>query len=397
MKDRRVFRAKTRHLIPLLCLLSASPEIASAQSVIAHRGVFHDVNDANQLPENTAQSVERAANLGLAGVELDLRLASDGDVMVTHDVISNRTTTDDNDAGMLNPVQVTLGNQRAVPAIAVSSADSVFWSSAILKAYGVNARLLTNGAGGTMTDLSSMLTTLKDRGVFAATGRFVVILDIQDPNIFAKAATIVTREGLEGSVYLKFFAKKALFSNYTYSGPATCAQYMKDHALADARLEIIPQINDGELDIDENDNAGVSVWGTTLSIPAYLSCWATARTQNPGLAYMPIVSASVPEDNTGATNGAQQAFAWAGANQRNTMSIVPNPDAGVTSGSGCLVYSFSSNSVAAFGFNLGARTSKAALAANNAVTYIIYDVMGDLNRGSTTVDYTAYVQGLCGS
>jgi glycerophosphoryl diester phosphodiesterase len=54
--------------------------------VFAHRG------GAGLAPENTMAAFDRAASLGVDGVELDVRLAKDGEVVVVHDEDLARTT-----------------------------------------------------------------------------------------------------------------------------------------------------------------------------------------------------------------------------------------------------------------------------------------------------------------
>lgn len=55
--------------------------------VIAHRGASGDA------PENTLQAFEHAVSLGADGIELDVQLTRDGEVVVIHDETLERTTT----------------------------------------------------------------------------------------------------------------------------------------------------------------------------------------------------------------------------------------------------------------------------------------------------------------
>lgn len=89
----------TRRLTFALLAILATP--SCAYQAIAHRGVFHDRNDNYRLAENSVDALSRANSFGLAGAELDLRLTSDGVVVVTHDVVSNRATLEDNYSGRL--------------------------------------------------------------------------------------------------------------------------------------------------------------------------------------------------------------------------------------------------------------------------------------------------------
>ena len=65
-------------------MLTQSP---SAFAVFGHRGA------SGLAPENTLASFARAVALGVDGVELDVRLTSDGEVVVLHDERLERTTS----------------------------------------------------------------------------------------------------------------------------------------------------------------------------------------------------------------------------------------------------------------------------------------------------------------
>ena len=58
----------------------------TARLVIGHRG------DSAHFPENTAPSFDRALELGVDAIEFDLRVTSDGVVVVNHDPTVDRTT-----------------------------------------------------------------------------------------------------------------------------------------------------------------------------------------------------------------------------------------------------------------------------------------------------------------
>jgi glycerophosphoryl diester phosphodiesterase len=68
--------------------LSAAPSVfgAAGPRVFAHRG------GAALAPENTIAAFDRAAALGVHGIELDVRLSRDGVVVVHHDATLERTT-----------------------------------------------------------------------------------------------------------------------------------------------------------------------------------------------------------------------------------------------------------------------------------------------------------------
>ena len=53
--------------------------------IIAHRG------DATSAPENTIPAFKKALNLGADGIELDVRLTKDRELVVFHDRVLGRT------------------------------------------------------------------------------------------------------------------------------------------------------------------------------------------------------------------------------------------------------------------------------------------------------------------
>ncbi len=53
---------------------------------IAHRGA------SGHAPENTLAAFRKAAEIGVDGIEMDIRLSADGEVIVLHDAALNRTT-----------------------------------------------------------------------------------------------------------------------------------------------------------------------------------------------------------------------------------------------------------------------------------------------------------------
>lgn len=366
-----------------------APVVVSASTLIAHRGIFHDANDQWNLPENSFWAVQRAYDFGLAGVELDLRLSKDGQVMVTHDQIANRTTRDDFAGGNYNPIDGANGWAPGAHWINQETADH--WQHTKLKIYGSHGNLVNNTfSNTTMQTLDGMLGQINsERDDILKSNKFMIILDIQDPNVLSKAAQIVQKWGNYGarnSVYLKFFASKGIFNDYRYNGATTCYDYARFHNMSG--LKIIPQINDGELfSFSENDDAGIAAFQTWMSVSTYLQCWADAEQQHwgNGAAHMPIVSASVPAGKEWATKGAWEAINWARHNGRKTMSIVPNPDASHGSGRSCKYYTWQSTDPRAGGFNFSARQAKQNFV--NAVNpdYTIIDIMGNIPQWSSSL------------
>ncbi|TKY87576.1 hypothetical protein EX895_003590 [Sporisorium graminicola] len=360
---------------------------------IAHRGVFHDVDDRQANSENTVGALYRADDLKMPGVELDLRLSSDGVVMVTHDVLSNRATTVDNYDGRLNSVRVALGAQPSVAGIRIDSRTGNQWNHTPLKIYGRNSQLVSDGTQK-METLDEMLGHFSD--LIAGNGGrpFFLVLDIQNPEIFEKAADLVRSHRLQNSVYLKFFATSAIdSSSYRYQGAKTCAAYANYNGLTG--LKIIPQINNGEL-VNNGGQPKINVFQTQLSIEDYLACWRDAEEYSVS-ADLTHVSASVAAGDHVAAIGAENALKWAKQNSRGTMSILPNPDAGSLSRGSCTYWSFQSNNVAAQTFDQNARRVKQAFIndLSRYIDYVVVDTMGDVGANTYYTDFDKYVSYLC--
>jgi glycerophosphoryl diester phosphodiesterase len=76
--------------------------------IIAHRG------DSGNAPENTLASVKRAIRQGVEAIEMDIRLSSDGQVVLMHDTTVDRTTT-------------CTGNATAFTAAQLAGCDNGSW------------------------------------------------------------------------------------------------------------------------------------------------------------------------------------------------------------------------------------------------------------------------------
>ncbi|KQQ45890.1 hypothetical protein ASF61_19810 [Duganella sp. Leaf126] len=374
-----------------------APLYASATATIAHRGVYHDISNYSNLPENSYYAVTRAKDMGFAGVELDLRLASDGTVMVTHDKIANRSTRDDGGNGWYNPIDGM--NSQAPGAIWINTKNSGHWKNTLLKVYakdGVLDREQVHDWDQAfyMQSLDSMLQMLSDhRRDVLHNNNFKIILDIQDPDVFHLAADVVKYFGVQDTVYLKFFVSNGLYKNLRYDGADTCYVYAKENNLTG--LKLIPQINDGEMDQDEDDNANISAFQTRLTIGAYLDCWANASRQHGDAPTVPIVSASVPLNKPWAKDGAREAINWARSHGRQTMSIVPNPDAGRISSGLCVAYTFQSTNVKAALFRDDVRAAKQTFVDEVRPDYVISDVMGDIAHNHGSADFSFFHGNLC--
>ncbi|CDU24358.1 uncharacterized protein SPSC_03429 [Sporisorium scitamineum] len=353
---------------------------------IAHRGVFHDVDDSQANAENTVGALYRANDLNLPGVELDLRLSSDGVVLVTHDNLSNRATTVDNYDGHLNSVRVALGAQPSAAGININSRTGDQWNHTPLKIYGRNSQLVSDGAQK-METLDEMLRHFSDLIAGNDGKSFFLVLDIQSPQIFERAADLVRSHNLQGSVYLKFFATSAIdSSSYRYEGAKTCAAYAHYNGLTG--LKIIPQINNG-------GQPKINIF-QTLSIEDYLACWRDAENYIVS-ADLTHVSASVAAGDHIAAIGAENAIKWAKANGRGTMSILPNTDAGSSSRGSCTYWSFQSNNVAAATFDQNARSVKQTFFndLSRYIDYVVVDTMGNVGANTYYTDFDRYVSYLC--
>ena len=362
-----------------------------AYQTIAHRGLFHDVNDYNAVAENSIDAMYRAKALGLPSVEFDLRLSLDNQVLVIHDIVSNRATVNDNYGGRLDAVDVSLNLQPAVAPISVNSKPASSWIGTGLKTFGRNGRIVPADGAQKLESLDAMLSHFKNLN----NPKFWLILDIQDPIIFSRAAAAVNSQGLSATVFLKFFATKAINSQgITYNGANTCYQYARQNNLGG--LQIIPQINDGELHF-EGQNAYLNVFNTKLSVREYLQCWADAQKAHSGngAALMPIVSASVPANNEIAFNTARDILAWAESAGRKTMSILPNPDAGRIINTQCTLWTYQSGSVKAAIFDDSARKAKLAFVEIAKPDYVVLDLMGDLGNRRWIGDFSSYIIYLC--
>lgn len=362
-----------------------------AYQTIAHRGLFHDVNDKFAFAENSVDALYRAADLGLPGVEFDLRLSLDNQIMVTHDIQSNRATVVDNDSGKLNSIDVALNIQPAVDPIFIKSRRASSWIGTGLKTFGRNGKIVQPDGAQRMETLDAMLSHFQNLNK----PNFWLILDIQDPVILSGAGALVKKYGLSSTVFLKFFATKAINSQgITYNGDNTCYQYALSNNLQG--LQIIPQFNDGELTISGNSYT-INVFNTQLTVEAYLNCWANTQRAHAGngAALMPLVSASVPANNAVAYKAAQAVFAWAKSNGRKTMSILPNPDAGRIIGTQCTLWTYQSGNVKAAAFDDAARKSKLFFVETEQPDYVVADLMGDLGNRRWIGDYSSYIIYLC--
>jgi len=383
----------------LAAFMAVVPATANAGDVIAHRGVFHDVTSSQNIAENSYYAVVRAFDLGMRGVELDLRLDGQNDLLVVHDFISNRATLSDNANGLLNPIDVKLGFESAPAPIHYAAHDGTYWGNTVLKAYGRNGFIVRNSTTTAhIQSLTSLLNNIRAlRPDILRSTNFMIVLDVQDPLILRLAADAVKKFGVQNQVYLKFFAAKALYNTatYRYNGSDTCYIYAKNNNLSG--LNVIPQINDGELDIVENNDAGIHAFQTTLGIDQYLQCWADAQAQHADAARMPIVSASVPADNWNATKGAFRAIYWAQSHGRKTMTIIPNPDAGRMVNGQCRLFTFQSTVVPATDFNDAARRAKTFFANDTSVRpdFIVWDVMGDVGKHTYYTDFNTFIANLC--
>ena len=77
---------RTLTLCTLICAFIASVYAQELPKMFAHRGCWSKI-----VPENSIPAVGRAAQHGYMGIELDVRLTSDGKMVIMHDKWLNRT------------------------------------------------------------------------------------------------------------------------------------------------------------------------------------------------------------------------------------------------------------------------------------------------------------------
>ena len=88
-----------KRLLTLCSLLIAVAVVTTAQplpKMFAHRGCWSKI-----VPENSIPAVSRAAQHGYMGIELDVRLTSDGKMVIMHDKWLNRTCRNASDYSKL--------------------------------------------------------------------------------------------------------------------------------------------------------------------------------------------------------------------------------------------------------------------------------------------------------
>ena len=103
----------------------------------------------------------------------------------------------------------------------------------------------------------------------------------------------------------------------------------------------------------------------------------------------------MPLNKPWAKNGAREAINWARSHHRQTMSIVPNPDAGRWNGKMCQAYTFQSTDVKAALFRDDVRAEKLTFVQEVNPDYVISDVMGDVQHGHGSADFKFFHDNLC--
>jgi glycerophosphoryl diester phosphodiesterase len=186
-------------------ILLARPLLA--WEAIAHRGVYHNMGDAHALAENSIEALLRAYDIGVRGVEFDLRLASDGGVLVVHDAVSNRVTADDNFGGVLIAIVVALNIQSPAPPISFDQLSASSWVNTPLKVFGANGRIVppTGGTVPRLVTLDTLLARFKPLGG----PEFWLFLDIEDPITLRSAGALVRKYALESVVFLKLQGRQS--------------------------------------------------------------------------------------------------------------------------------------------------------------------------------------------
>ncbi|THY51065.1 hypothetical protein D6C97_06821 [Aureobasidium pullulans] len=348
-KNAILFTNNACSLLATLLTFVVLVEPLFAYQTIARRGLFHDVNDRNTLAENSVNATYRAEALGLPGVDFDLRLSSDNQVLVFHDMISNRATSNDNYGGRRDGVDV--GSH---PAILVKSRPANSWIGTGLKSFGRNGRIILADGAQKLETLDSMLSYFENLNNL----NFWLILDIHDPSgSRGKRPWFNMRERIILAIY-KSFPRSTMESSISKEKLRTSTSSTQSYQL-------------------EN-----------------ISNAQKAHSGN-GAALMPIVSASVPANNEVASNTARDTLAWAKSAGRKTMSILPNPDAGRIINTQCTLWTYQSGSVKAARFDEAARKAKLAFVEIAKPDYVVLDLMGDLGNRRWIGDFSSYIIYLC--
>ena len=148
--------------------------------VIAHRG------DSAHRPENTLASFAGALTTGAALVELDVQLTADGELVVIHDPLLERTTTGSGDVR-----RMTLAAVRAVSA-------------------GYPARCGDAWMGERVPTLAEALTLLRDRARVLIEIKGESVSDEPAHGIEARTVEVVRRLELSEAVALISFDHRAV-------------------------------------------------------------------------------------------------------------------------------------------------------------------------------------------
>jgi glycerophosphoryl diester phosphodiesterase len=151
-----------------------------APLVIAHRG------DSAHRPENTLASFASALEVGAVLVELDVQLTADGQVIVIHDPLLERTTTGRGDVRRL-----TLAEVRSVSA-------------------GYPDRFGSAYAGERVPALSEALALLRGRARVLVEIKTESVTDDAEGGIEARTAEEVRRAGMADLVALISFDHRAI-------------------------------------------------------------------------------------------------------------------------------------------------------------------------------------------
>jgi glycerophosphoryl diester phosphodiesterase len=158
------------------------PGAARRVGIIAHRGNSADA------PENTWEAIRQAIDLGAEAVEMDIRLSSDGVVVLMHDGNVNRTTN-------------LAGAATSFSAAALSAADAGSW---------FDDRYLNEPA----PTLASVLSRMRGTGVKA-------YLDVKVNGMADEIKTAMTQAGVtEQDIWLWAYNSAAVTEfNQVFSSP----------------------------------------------------------------------------------------------------------------------------------------------------------------------------------
>lgn len=326
---------------------------------------------------------------GVSGVEIDVKVASDGTLLAFHDMTTNALTVKDNAGGKQNPVSVALGHQKPGAPINVADHTAPYLVGTPQKIFGKGAHIINAEDKPKLESLENVLNGLKQS---KAPGNFLIVLDIQTPGAADRSAALIRKLGMQKQVYMKIWASSAVAFSGDYRGANTCYEHARKAGWGG--INIIPEINELQL-----KGTKIHVFNADLTVGAYLDCWANAQKDHSGngAAFMPMVSAMYPNGrNPDAVLAANDAFTWAEKNGRKKMSVIVMPDyCTVSTGRGGGRKAWRGNGKGSAFIQPRSQVDVRRAFCDRRADYCVADVLGDFENFSVQRDYDAFMNGIC--